>query len=172
MSTSVGSNGTRGRLIPRAGLQSLIIIVAGALIGLAINQFRPGGLPIPGDWSTAAQLQSPRTGKSMAVSLDEAILLFCNHQAAFLDARSEDGYRDGHIEGAINLPWLEFENRHEAIMAQISPDQPIITYCDGEACGLSKELALALKAKGYTDVRVLSNGWSLWVEARLPVESS
>jgi 3-mercaptopyruvate sulfurtransferase SseA len=31
---------------------------------------------------------------------------------------------------------------------------------------------MALLAKGYTNVRVLVNGWTLWQEKRLPVETN
>ncbi|NLJ26398.1 rhodanese-like domain-containing protein [Desulforhabdus amnigena] len=46
----------------------------------------------------------------------------------------------------------------------------IVTYCDGKSSALSKELAMALLGKGYTNVRMLMNGWTLWQARSLPVE--
>jgi 3-mercaptopyruvate sulfurtransferase SseA len=47
----------------------------------------------------------------------------------------------------------------------------IITYCDGESCELSHELALFLKEMGFANVRVLVNGWTVWQQAGLPTEA-
>nr|WP_281797069.1 rhodanese-like domain-containing protein [Desulforhabdus amnigena] len=46
----------------------------------------------------------------------------------------------------------------------------MVTYCDGKSSALSKELAMALLGKGYTNVRMLMNGWTLWQARSLPVE--
>jgi rhodanese-related sulfurtransferase len=48
----------------------------------------------------------------------------------------------------------------------------IISYCDGETCNLSHDLALFLKDAGFLNVRVLVNGWTVWRESHFPVESS
>jgi 3-mercaptopyruvate sulfurtransferase SseA len=45
-----------------------------------------------------------------------------------------------------------------------------VTYCDGETCSLSEDLAKELMAMGYKQVKVLLNGWTRWNEAGLPVE--
>jgi rhodanese-related sulfurtransferase len=76
-----------------------------------------------------------------------------------------------HIAGALNLPWEDFEAHFQQVMADVPPDALIITYCDGESCALSKDLALALQGKGYPHVRVLPNGLSLWKDEGLPLES-
>jgi 3-mercaptopyruvate sulfurtransferase SseA len=56
-------------------------------------------------------------------------------------------------------------------LQDVPPDSLIIAYCDGESCTLSKELAFELAARGYSHVRVLVNGWSVWQDANLPVEA-
>jgi 3-mercaptopyruvate sulfurtransferase SseA len=45
----------------------------------------------------------------------------------------------------------------------------VITYCDGESCNLSHELAVFLQDMGVEQVRMLFNGWTVWREAGLPV---
>ena len=55
-------------------------------------------------------------------------------------------------------------------MKDISVNTPIITYCDGENCELSHNLAKFLLDMGFTNVRILVNGWSKWQNADLPVE--
>ena len=69
------------------------------------------------------------------------------------------------------MPWEDFAARFEEATADMAPDAVIITYCDEESCSLSKDLTFALLGKGFINVRVLVNGWTLWQEANLPVES-
>ncbi len=141
-----------------------------SVIALTVNQLRPGRLPLVADWSPEAQLKLD-SGDSLMIPLEEAETLFFAQVAAFLDARSQDTFAEGHIQGAYNLPWDELDQYFTAVMADIPQETPIVTYCDGESCGLSKELAGVLLAKGYTNVRVLVNGWTLWQEKGLPVET-
>jgi rhodanese-related sulfurtransferase len=155
----------------QAFLQGMAILVLACVIAFSVNRLRPGGLPLVADWSPQAQLTLD-SGDSLMISLEEAGMLFFAGSALFLDARSREQYAEGHIEGAVNLPWDEFDEHFAPVMADISPETPLITYCDGESCGLSKELAMALLARGYNNVRVLVNGWTLWQEKRLPIEMS
>jgi 3-mercaptopyruvate sulfurtransferase SseA len=47
----------------------------------------------------------------------------------------------------------------------------VITYCDGDSCNLSKDLALFMENLGFSKVLVLVNGWTLWQDAGLPIET-
>ncbi len=148
---------------------ALIILLASAL-GIGLNLLRPDRLPFVGEWSAKARLTLP-TGDHLDIALKEAEQAWFMRTAMFIDARPQDQFLLGHIEGACNLPWDVFELEFPRVMANVPKAKPIITYCDGEACGLSRELAVALRGLGYTSVRVLANGWSLWQMERLPVAS-
>jgi rhodanese-related sulfurtransferase len=162
---------TDNRVVLQAILQGMAILVLACVTALSVNQLRPAGLPLVADWSPEAQLTLD-SGDSLMIPLDDAEMLFFDRSALFLDARLGDQFAGGHIEGALSLPWDEFEQRFDQVMADIPRETPLVTYCDGESCGLSKELAMALLAKGFTNVRVLVNGWTLWQEKNLPVETS
>jgi rhodanese-related sulfurtransferase len=56
------------------------------------------------------------------------------------------------------------------LVEQLEGPRTLITYCDGESCDLSHELALFLKEMGFENVRVLVNGWSVWQQAGLPLQ--
>ena len=88
-----------------------------------------------------------------------------------MDARPLEEFTKGHILGAISLPWHEAEQRVMDATADMANDAVIITYCDGDTCDLSKDLALFLENLGFTNVRLLVNGWTVWHEAGLPVET-
>ena len=58
------------------------------------------------------------------------------------------------------LAWRAASDRRAAPVNLIQ--NLLVTYCDGEACELSRDLADQLKAHGLKDVLVLKNGWTLW----------
>ena len=149
--------------------QSVAILLIALITAFAFNQFRPNKLPLMGDWSGRTQLTSD-FAEGMMISLDEAEEYFFTESAIFLDARSQELYELAHIEGARSLPWDSVEERFSEVMADISSETLIITYCDEESCSLSEDLALLLFQKGYRNVRVLVNGWMLWQQNHLPIE--
>ena len=106
----------------------------------------------------------------LLIAFEDAEILFLERGAIFIDARPAQAFRMGHIEGARNLPWEDFDQRFSEVMSDLPFDCVIITYCDGESCGLGNELASALSAKGYDHVRVLLDGWRLWQQSNLPIE--
>jgi rhodanese-related sulfurtransferase len=148
--------------------QLSVIVMAAVAVALISNHFRAAPLPLVGDWSQDARLISP-SGRRMAISLDEAKNLHQSGGAVFLDARPLEDFTQGHIQGAISLPWQEAEQRVMDITADLASDAAIITYCDGDTCDLSRDLALFLENLGFSNVRVLVNGWTLWRDAGLPV---
>jgi len=147
--------------------QSMLLLFVSVLAGLLVNQFRSNGLALPGDWSAQARMTLD-SGDRIGISLEEARALFASGEGLFLDARPHSAYQQGHIEGAKSFPWNEFDVYFERVMASVPEGTPMVTYCEGETCHLSKELAKALREMGYPDVRVLVNGWGLWKSHGLP----
>jgi rhodanese-related sulfurtransferase len=147
-----------------------LIVVLAAVAALVVNHYHPDGLPLVADWSPEARLAQD-SGGSLMIPLEEARDLFLGGQGIFVDARSREIYELGHIAGARNLPWEKFAEHYPQVVADIPKEATLITYCDGEGCELSEELALALLTEGYANVRVLVNGWSRWIEAGLPASA-
>ena len=81
-----------------------VLIALACLIGLAVNQLRPSGLPLVGDWTQDARF-SDGAGDSLVVSLEKAEQWFRQERALFVDARSQREYAEGHIRGALSIPW-------------------------------------------------------------------
>ncbi len=138
-------------------------------LGFSINQFQNDPLPLFDDWSMEARLTTP-SGERIDISLVEAKKLFLRQAAIFIDARPDDDYEKGHIKGARSLPRHEVDQRLMSVTEDISTDTPIITYCDGESCELSHDVANFLVDMGFSNVRILVNGWTKWKEADLPIE--
>jgi rhodanese-related sulfurtransferase len=148
--------------------QAVFIILISVALGAAVNLIRPDSIPFVQTWSMAEKLVA-EDGDTLAIPLEDAAALFADNAAVFLDARTPAEYEKGHIQGAVNLPWHEVDNYFETVIMTLDPEAMFITYCDGEACPLSHDLAVFLKDLGFTRVKVLVNGWNLWKEHNLPV---
>jgi rhodanese-related sulfurtransferase len=157
------------RLIFSALRQVTVIILLSFGLGLLMNQVRSNSLPLLADWSPEARLTA-NSGESIVISLEEAKALCSDKDAVFLDARSPEDYAQGHIRCALNVPWQAFDEYVDRVWDKIPDTTWIVTYCDGEHCSLSEDLAKELSSMGYKKVKVLLNGWTRWLEAGLPVE--
>lgn len=149
--------------------QTALIVVMAGLIAVSVNHYRSDGIALIGDWSADARY-SAAAGDSLVIGLEEAGRLFRQEAALFLDARPHGQYLQGHIRGALSLPWQEVERHFMAVVEQLEAAGTLVSYCDGESCELSHELALFLKEMGFENVRVLVNGWTVWQQAGLPID--
>jgi len=145
------------------GIRAILILTLSVGLGLAFNATRPDMLPLVRTQESTAQ-PAPQEGE---ISMRDARLLFTSKEAVFVDAREADVYAQGHIEGALSLPVFSFGQDFGALKNQME-GKVIITYCDGEFCELSRDLADQFKAHGLQNVYVLKNGWTLWQNEGLP----
>jgi rhodanese-related sulfurtransferase len=98
------------------------------------------------------------------ISIEEAKALM--GEAVFLDVRTEDEFKKGHIPGTkfLQRGWLELA------VSRIIPDKEthIVVYC---ASGFRSGLATyTLKQMGYENVDNMLGGWNDWLKAGYPVE--
>lgn len=152
----------------RALWQFPVLAILAALIAVAVNSGRSDGIALVGDWSEKARF-SDKKGNSLVIDLNHAKELFDQEAAIFVDARSEDQFAEGHVRGALNLPWQGVDRYFVEVAERLDGQKPIITYCDGETCELSHYLALFLIEMGFNDVRILVNGWTVWKGTGFPI---
>jgi len=103
------------------------------------------------------------------VDYTEVRAWFDTGEALLVDARSPYDFELGHIRGAISLPLKEFESRNNET-GSWDKDALIVTYCDGEECNSSMELAHKLAEAGFTNVKFFFGGWQEWVANDAPRE--
>lgn len=149
-------------------VESAVIVVLSAVLALSVNMVRPDGLPLVHAAKSAVTLDAAKG----EISIKDAVMLFVTKRAVFIDARSSLEFDGGHVQGALSLPPDEFEYLYADIAPRLAGKEAVITYCDGERCMLSVELAKKLRAKGVKNVLVLKNGWTLWQQEKLPTEGS
>lgn len=85
--------------------------------------------------------------------------------AAFtlIDSRpKERKYDKGHIPGAISLPDAEFEKHLDRLPSD--KNSPLYFYCEGYSCKLSSDSAEKAVKLGYTQVKVVPEGYPAWVK--------
>jgi rhodanese-related sulfurtransferase len=144
------------------------IVVLAAALGLAYNTFSPHGIPL-----IRTEQHTLPAGVASApakIDIEQARQWFEQGAAIFLDARHDLDYALGHISGARSLPIETFE-QHSAVLSTIPKDALLVTYCGGEDCASSTDLAYKLAGMGYTNVKIFFAGWKQWLEHNLPVET-
>ena len=151
-------------------LQIFILFSVALMAGIGTNTLRSAPLPLVQDWSSDAQLTT-EDGHTMALGLDQAIVFYENNSALFIDARDVLKFHEGHIKGALSLPWHDVQEQFMVVAPRIDPGGLVVTYCDGKTCTLSHDLAFFLKEMGF-NVKVMSGGWEAWLNAKMPVEST
>lgn len=89
--------------------------------------------------------------------------------AQVLDALPPGDYARQYIAGAINVPVERFS---PALLEDLDPSKPTITYCADNQCDLSARLAARLIVEGFTDVYEYAKSLADWTAFGLPIEGA
>ena len=152
-------------------VHALLILVLAAGIGLIYNALSVEGLPL---FSRAPGVSPMEQAAAMGIgtiSLKEAKAFFDRGAAAFIDIRPEAAYAEGHIAGAVSLPYNTFKERYPKLADQLPVDLQLITYCDGRDLRRRRRPAISLFQLGHTNVVIFFGGWPEWENAGYPVSS-
>jgi uncharacterized membrane protein YdjX (TVP38/TMEM64 family)/rhodanese-related sulfurtransferase len=84
-----------------------------------------------------------------------------------LDVRTAEDFvgEQGHIEGAVNIPVEELQQRIAELGNHL--EHPVVIVCRTDK--RSAKAALLLAEEGFADVHVVRGGMTKWLEAGLPV---
>ncbi|WGY70467.1 ArsR family transcriptional regulator [Burkholderia cepacia] len=100
------------------------------------------------------------------VSRDELTARLADGLVTLLDVRPQDEFAQGHLPGALNIPLSELDAR----VGELPAGTEIVAYCRGPYCVFAVEAVAALRARGFTAVR-LEDGFPEWKAAGLAVET-
>eukprot|EP00439_Symbiodinium_sp_Y106_P089679 s1_g2215.t1 len=103
--------------------------------------------------------------KLEAITREELLERLAEESVTVLDVRPTDEFDQGHVPGAINIPFDELKDR----LSEIPSTHEIVAYCRGPNCLLSVDALKLLQERGLSG-RHLENGFPAWKIARLPVE--
>ncbi len=147
------------------------------LIEMGYNAFNLDGISF---WEKEGYplVRGPKLSPSKEPSiiyLEEAYenyyLLF--KDVVWIDVRSIEDYKRGHIKGALGLPLSQIESR----LDEIPKDKEVVLYCegtwDGGTCEASRSAGRILIKNGFSQgkIKVFEDGYGAWENAGYPVES-
>jgi rhodanese-related sulfurtransferase len=140
---------------------------------------KPGGShPLPPDMNDPLQIGAaapagvpdiPDVGRPIQIQISKVKAFFDAKAATIVDAREAADYAEGHIPGAINLPYDSVVTDPERLEKFDAKGKPIIVYCGGGTCELSMNLGFALVNAGQKKVLVYMGGWPEWSTSGYPV---
>jgi len=129
-------------------------------------------------WADAGDTPATLTGAKMATAEDVSKLLAAG--VPMIDARVASEYAEGHIKGAINVPYREksaksvdFDaSKDDFNLAKLPPNKSadIVIYCNGPECWKSYKASTAAIKAGYTSVHWYRSGFPDWKAKGLPSE--
>ncbi len=153
-----------------------ILFGIAVVCAFVVNFLSPKGIALFGQWDTSQGVitANPNNGSvEKKLEIEDPVLAMQIYDAGdtiFVDARTQDDYKDGHIKGAVSLPAYEFDALIEDFAIKFPVSSKMVTYCSGRECEDSHELAQLLIDEGYTNVRVFIDGYPAWEENGYPVE--
>ena len=110
------------------------------------------------DTTEALEIVAPRK-KLLGLGSEES--------GAWVDPRSEREFREGHIPGAISLPFQYVTGRHQILKGY----DILIVYGDDYDDPIADGMSKRLMELGFNDVRTLRGGLRAWTDADLEVET-
>ncbi|MFQ6616576.1 MAG: rhodanese-like domain-containing protein [Fidelibacterota bacterium] len=153
--------------------QGLILVLVSLVFSFGYNGIRNNGLKliavkevVQGDRVSDVESFLSDTAAFLAPRFIDLALAreLYDRGIVFVDARDEEEFLAGHIQGALNLPVVE-------LAARLSPDDPLVAYCSGEGCKSSLQLAETLMLDWeFTRVFVFEGGWPEWKSAGYPAD--
>jgi rhodanese-related sulfurtransferase len=185
----------------RVFLEALLVAAAGMLFAYAANRLSPRGLTLtrnyfPAGISRSAPVAGTVTGTN-ALMLSPVQLLAARLQEqglqsvdgrraaelfhdpryrtggiAFIDARDEQRYREGHIPGACEFDPYYPEKYFSTALPVCQAAEQIVVYCNGGDCDDSENAALMLRDVGIENRKlfIYTGGMPEWITNGLPVE--
>jgi rhodanese-related sulfurtransferase len=116
-----------------------------------------------------AKLHRKKDKGYSVVSLEQVKKLRDAGKAMFVDARPKEEFEEGHIPGAKNIPFLDFDNQFPALMS-IPLDTLVVVYCTGSDCPLGRDLCDFMMNMEFKHVFLYDEGWDGWTKAGMAGE--
>ena len=153
-------------------LRALVLVVAGAAVGLVANAARPHGLRIaafapPVECTGAESAGAP---SPTVMSPAEASSLCGQPSVVIADTRPANAFAEGHVAGAVHLPCDAGGKTADDALAHFSHAQTIVVY--GASTDDARPVADSLQRR-HPDVKVavLDGGFAAWSSAGLACAS-
>ena len=95
------------------------------------------------------------------ISVDDVKALMAKKQVVLIDVRDPMSFSEGHMPGAINVPFDFLPDHAEAWKKE---KRLLVTYCACVNEGTAARAALDMNAFGISNVKALLGGWNEWIK--------
>jgi 3-mercaptopyruvate sulfurtransferase SseA len=157
-------------------VEVLVLGVVAFVLGAGVNAMRESGSikwsknyfePLPKDKHSEHPYQ--------VVTFEELAEVFGdpdreNGLYVFVDARSEEAFAEGHIEGALRCDPYSAETCIDRVLDYACGADKVIIYCNGGDCEDSIFMCRELVDAGYPieHIALYSGGWEEWEHKAMP----
>jgi rhodanese-related sulfurtransferase len=102
---------------------------------------------------------------STLLTVTEAVMLMSRKQVLVLDVREPDEFKQGHLQGARNIPLSQLATR----VAELEKfkDKPVLLVC--ERGNRTRAAVKVLREKQFSALHQLKGGMQAWIEAKMPL---
>jgi len=150
----------------RRGVMTALAVLLGG-VAMAANAAEPAAATKAASVPAAVPAPSAPAPQVALPEMSQAALL--EHQAKHadhlfvLDVRSPEEFREGHVPGAVNVPYDQIAAR----IAEVPKDKDVVLYCrSGRRAGIAADV---LAANGYTRLSHLEGDMPAWIAQGRPV---
>lgn len=151
----------------------LIILGASIILSVIYNYFSADGIGWIRKPLLVKTVENISEGDDdnllLGLDLANALALYNQGNATFIDARDQWEYGEGHIKGAINIPEYSFSSS-DPRLTELDKNGLFVIYCSGDECETSKRLANEFEKLGYQNTFIFLGGFDLWESSDLPIE--
>ena len=151
----------------------LILLLSSILFTVIVNSMATVTLPlILTDGVRPGLVEGSWQEKIRYIEIEDIAEKASTAQVILIDIRNSEEFDHLHAQGAINLPYFEFEDVVIDFTEQITTDQEIILFCEGMLCGISARAARELMDLGYGNISIIKQGFDGWKSINLPTEEN
>jgi rhodanese-related sulfurtransferase len=152
------------RELYRIAFQAFAVIAFSAGLALFVNAGRDNRLPLIMPFPPEYRCSSPG-GTASPIETASALKAIGKGDTIFVDARSEEEFARGHIEKAVNIPYLFVEPISGEVISSLRKYERVIVYCNTKGAELSRLMAGELSHVGVKGAGYLEGGCLEWVRA-------
>jgi rhodanese-related sulfurtransferase len=102
------------------------------------------------------------------ITLEQAKAMY-DAKVPFVDSRHLADYEAGHVDNAFRLDSDDFLAGSGAeVLGYLDKGKPFVVYCSGGACDASENLVMLMQQAGYTQPKIMTDGFPGWQKAGYP----
>ena len=157
-------------------VQLTIILFSSLFVGEAFDRFRSEGIGYSHSQNeeSGVTVQTSLSAEEIlsrglrTLTLPEALVLFENKAAVFIDARPTSFYQAEHIKDAISI-YYKTAGLNPAL-DKMKKSSPYVVYCKGPNCNQAQLLIGTMQKTGFTNLFLFPGGMQEWRMAQYPMD--